>query len=191
REAPPPRSVDLDDVLKPDEEQEEDDFVSSVTRTATHTLKRVLGVARRTVGEVALVAADPQRLIEGASNVQKAVTSARSQLATDTTPGSPLWTNRSRHRVFDVFDVPFKPAKAAAKKLGGSLNDFYVAGAKVLKLYPMGPVAGTGWNITMMSYAGELNIGVHIDPVAVEDPDLLMRSLKDGFRELVSAGGQA
>ena len=41
----------------------------------------------------------------------------------------------------------------------------------------------------MMSYAGTLFMGVHIDPVAVEDTDLLMRSLRDGYRDLLSAGG--
>ena len=51
----------------------------------------------------------------------------------------------------------------------------------------MGPVAGTAWNITMMSYAGTLFMGVHVDPAAVEDTDLLMRSLRDGFAELLAA----
>ena len=73
----------------------------------------------------------------------------------------------------------------------GAPIEVYVAGAKALKAYPMGPVAGTAWNITMMSYAGMLNIGVHIDPAAVTDPELLMRSLKEGFTELLSAGGQS
>jgi hypothetical protein len=242
------------------------------------------------------------------NNVTKAITSAQSQLQADKA-GSPLWTNRSRHRRFDTLDVPFDQAKQAAKNLGGSLNDFfvtgaaigafkyhefsgveapyfnttfvvstrddrsaggnsftpskirvpggkgdpadrfafiqevmgsrrgevtggadlmgavsgianllptsvvtgiargqaaaidfatsnargapievYVAGGKVLATYPMGPVAGTAWNITMMSYAGTLHMGVHSDPAAVEDTDLLTRSLRDGYRELIAAG---
>jgi hypothetical protein len=273
-------------------------------------VRRLLGVARRTVGEAALAAADPARLAEGATNLTTAVSSARSQLsAGDGVPsGSKTWKNRSRHRWFDVVDVDFEQARAASKSMGGSLNDFfvtgaalgavkyhefvgeevdffkttfvvstrddrsaggnsftpsmvkvpggkmdpaerfaairdsmgsrrgevtggadlmgavsglanllptsvvtgiarsqagavdfatsnvrgapfevYVAGAKVLATYPMGPVAGTAWNITMMSYAGTLFMGVHVDPAAVADTELLIRSLRDGFAELIAA----
>lgn len=65
--------------------------------------------------------------------------------------------------------------------------DLYISGAKVLAPYPIGPVAATAWNITMMSYAGSLYMGVHIDPAAVEQPDLLMRCLREAFAELLDA----
>ena len=315
RDAPDPPGVDLDEVLEAAARERDgapdDGFLQSTLRTSGHTVRRVLGIARRTVGEAALAAADPQRLVEAATNVRTAVTSANAQLSTEGS-GSPLWTGRSRHRHFDALDVPFEAAKNAAKALGGSLNDFfvcgaaiaavkyhdfynvdvdsfnatfivstrddrsaggnaftpskvsipggkmdpaerfgqireavtsrrgevsgggnlmgavsglanllptsvvtgiarsqaasvdfatsnvrgapievYVAGAKCTAAYPMGPVAGTAWNITMMSYAGALNIGVHIDPVAVEDTALLIRSLHDAYAELLAAGGQA
>ena len=313
RDAPPPDEVDLEEVIAREAREARteggDDFLPAVLRTAGHTWRRVFGIARRTLGEAALVAADPARVVEGVTNVRKAVTSAQSQLQADKA-GSPLWTKRSRHRRFDVLDVPFEAAKKAAKNLGGSINDFfvtgaaigaykyhefngveapyfnttfvvstrddrsaggnaftpskirvpagkgdpaekfayirdtigsrrgevtggadlmgavsgianllptsvvtgiargqagavdfatsnvrgapidvYVAGGKVLATYPMGPVAGTAWNITMMSYAGTLFMGVQSDPAAVEDTDLLTRSLRDAYRELISAGG--
>ena len=50
------------------------------------------------------------------------------------------------------------------------------------------PVAATAWNITLMTYNGELFMGVHIDPVAVSDPPLLRQCLADGFDELLLAG---
>jgi WS/DGAT/MGAT family acyltransferase len=68
--------------------------------------------------------------------------------------------------------------------------DLFISGAKVLAPYPMGPVAGTAWNITLMSYAGSLFMGVNIDPVAVSNPALLRASLEDGFRELIQSGGE-
>jgi hypothetical protein len=77
----------------------------------------------------------------------------------------------------------------ATSNVRGAPLEVYVAGGKVLATYPMGPVAGTAWNITMMSYAGTLFMGVHSDPAAVEDTDLLTRSLRDGYRELLAAGG--
>ena len=310
RDAPPPPEVNLDEVVQGTKRQEQpDDFVQSMLRTTGHTWRRVLGMARRTLGEVALAVADPPRVVEGAQNVRKAVGSAQSQLSADKA-GSPLWADRSRHRRFDTLEVSLDDAKKASKNLGGSLNDFFVTGAaigaqlyhefagaeaeyfnatfvvstrddrsaggnsftpskvripggkmdpadlfasirdvigsrrgevtggadlmgavsgianllptsvvtgiarsqaasidfatsnvrgapievyvgggKVLATYPMGPVAGTAWNITMMSYAGTLFMGVHSDPAAVADTDLLTRSLRDGYRQLLAAGG--
>src|SRR5205809_35630 len=43
--------------------------------------------------------------------------------------GAPLWRNRSRHRTAEVLAVPLSDAHGAAKKLGGSINDFFVTGA--------------------------------------------------------------
>jgi diacylglycerol O-acyltransferase len=67
--------------------------------------------------------------------------------------------------------------------------ELFISGAKVLAPYPMGPVAGTAWNITLMTYNGVLFMGVHIDPMAVTDPVLLRQCLEDGFEELLLAGG--
>jgi hypothetical protein len=77
----------------------------------------------------------------------------------------------------------------ATSNVRGAPFEVFVSGGKCIAFYPMGPVAGTGWNITMMSYAGTLFMGVHIDPAAVEDTDLLMRSLRAGYRELLSSSG--
>jgi diacylglycerol O-acyltransferase / wax synthase len=312
RETPMPDDIDLDKIIADAAAQEgpetSEGFVDSVVRTGSHTVRRLLGVARRTVGEAALALTDPQRLVEAASNLTIAATSSRDQLGGGSAPGSPVWTERSRHRYFDVLDIDFEKARAASKALGGSLNDFfvtgaaigahkyhefvgaeaeyfnatfvvstrddasaggnsftpskvrvpggkmdpadrfkqiqetmlsrrgevtggadlmgavsglanlvptsvitgiarsqagtidfatsnvrgapievYVAGAKALECYPMGPVAGTAWNITTMSYAGKLYVGVHIDPAAVDDTELLMRSLREGYAELLAA----
>jgi diacylglycerol O-acyltransferase len=67
--------------------------------------------------------------------------------------------------------------------------ELYMSGAKVLAPYPIGPVAGTAWNVTLMSYNDTLYLGVHLDPVAVAEPDLLRRCLEEGLEELLVAGG--
>ena len=51
----------------------------------------------------------------------------------------------------------------------------YVAGARTLHTYGWGPVAGTAFNITQVSTAGHLDIGVQLDPAAVTEPALLRR----------------
>lgn len=66
--------------------------------------------------------------------------------------------------------------------------DLYIAGARIEANYPMGPLAGTAWNLTTMSYRGSLDMGLHADPVAVGDPELLRRCLEDSFAELLALG---
>jgi diacylglycerol O-acyltransferase len=66
--------------------------------------------------------------------------------------------------------------------------DVYIAGAKVLATFPIGPVAGTAWNLTMMSYTGRLHLGLHVDPTAVDDVELLVSCLQEGYDALLEAG---
>jgi WS/DGAT/MGAT family acyltransferase len=307
--------VDLDEILREAAASEEaerranDNLRAVTTRTVGHTWRRQLGIARRTVGEVALWGADPTRPLDTAGGVVRTVQQARGQLTggTGAPGGSPLWKTRSRHRHVETLRVPLHAVKDAAKLLGGTINDFfvagavigavayhderstpvdalnisfvvstredrsmggnaftptrlrvsgtpmspeerfallheqmaskrsevrgagmlasvagvanllptsmvtrvarsqvkkmdfatsnmrgskvplYVAGAKVLETYPLGPVAGTAFNLTTLSYNGSLDIGVFIDPVAVAEPDDLRRCLERGYHELIAA----
>jgi diacylglycerol O-acyltransferase len=67
--------------------------------------------------------------------------------------------------------------------------DLYIAGAHIEATYPLGPLAGTAFNLTMMSYRGQLNMGLHVDLAAIDDPDLLRTCLLDGFAEVIAAAG--
>jgi WS/DGAT/MGAT family acyltransferase len=62
--------------------------------------------------------------------------------------------------------------------------DLYIAGALMTGNYPLGPIAGTAWNLTTMSYRGMLNLGLHVDRAAVEAPDVLRQDIQDAFAEL-------
>jgi WS/DGAT/MGAT family acyltransferase len=66
--------------------------------------------------------------------------------------------------------------------------DLYIAGALVTANYPLGPIAGTAWNLTTMSYRGILNLGLHVDRAAVAAPDELRDDVVDAFSELISLG---
>lgn len=66
--------------------------------------------------------------------------------------------------------------------------DLYMGGGRVEGTYPLGPLAGTAFNLTMMSYCGTLNMGLHTDVGAVEDPELLRQCLVASFDELVALG---
>lgn len=271
-----------------------------------HTWRRGLGVAQRSAGFAAETVTHPARLPGLGGDAVETARSALRQLTVTDRSHSPLWRTRSLHRHFDVLDVPFDEAKRAAKELGGSLNDLFVAGAaggagayhreldtevdrlrmampvstrtdrsaggnsfaptrvlvptdddplqrfsqvhealtrtkaeraiglvsaaagvvnllptsmlvritrqqvetvdfttsnlraapfdlfmggaRVEGTYPLGPIAGTAFNLTMMSYCGTLNMGLHVDTGAVAEPDRLRRCLEEAFAELIAAG---
>ena len=54
--------------------------------------------------------------------------------------------------------------------------------------YPFGPLAGTAFNLTTMSYAGALGMGLFVDPVAVDDPAGLRDHVEAAYEELIAAG---
>ncbi len=275
--------------------------------TLTHNFRRQAGLLRRTIDDSMQTARHPSRLTglpgEAAATVQSVVR----QLAINDDRRSPLWTQRSLRRRFEVLQVPLDDAKRAAKVLGGSVNDFfvagaaggagayhrelgedveelrismpvstrtdrsvggnafsvtrslvptdpdpvarftavherlavtkheravgltaalagvvnvlptsmlvrmarqqvgtvdfatsnvraapfdlYIAGAKLEANYPMGPVAGTAFNLTTMSYRGMLDMGLHIDAAAVAEPDRLRGCMETSFSELIDAAG--
>ena len=74
----------------------------------------------------------------------------------------------------------------ATSNLPGFLGDTWVAGARTLHTYGWGPVAGTAFNITQVSTAGHLDIGVQLDPAAVTEPQLLQSCLEDSYRDLLT-----
>jgi diacylglycerol O-acyltransferase / wax synthase len=66
--------------------------------------------------------------------------------------------------------------------------DLYIAGARIEGTYPLGPLAGTAFNLTMMSYRGMLNLGLHVDSGMVTDAAMLRDAIAEGFAELIAAG---
>lgn len=76
----------------------------------------------------------------------------------------------------------------ATSNLRGSPVDLYTGGARIEANYPMGPREGVPLNITMLSYRGELQMGVHLDPVAITDSGALLDAMRESFDALLAAG---
>jgi len=66
--------------------------------------------------------------------------------------------------------------------------ELYIAGAQIMANYALGPTAGTAFNVTLLSYRGSLDMGIHIDTAAIDDPDLLKKCLEAGFDEVIATG---
>ena len=76
----------------------------------------------------------------------------------------------------------------ATSNLRGSPVDLFIGGARILANYPMGPRAGCALNVTMLSYCGDLHMGLNIDPAAVTEPDALLDCFAESFAGLIAAG---
>jgi hypothetical protein len=77
----------------------------------------------------------------------------------------------------------------AASNLRGSPIPLYLAGARIVASYPFGPRAATAINVTTLGYADALDIGINVDPAAVEDIDGLMIDLRTAFAALERLAG--
>ena len=78
----------------------------------------------------------------------------------------------------------------ATSNMRGAPVPTYVSGARILWTGTLGPVAGTAFNLTAMSYDGSFDMGLHVDPAAVDDCDDLRRCIEAGFEKVLAAGGQ-
>lgn len=67
--------------------------------------------------------------------------------------------------------------------------DLFIGGAFMEANYPIGPLAGTAFNLTTMSYRGWLFLGLLVDTAAVAEPDELLARLDEAYDALLEAGG--
>ncbi|TFH15828.1 MAG: DUF1298 domain-containing protein [Acidimicrobiales bacterium] len=84
-------------------------------------------------------------------------------------------------------------ARAAAAKidfatsnLRGAPFALYVSGARVLRIISMGPVAGTACNATALSYENSFDIGLFIDPTAVDSPGDFRDAVEAAFTDILT-----
>ena len=78
----------------------------------------------------------------------------------------------------------------ATSNVKGSPVPVFVAGAQLLEVYPIGPLGGVAFNLTLMSYLGSLDMALNIDTAAIQSPDLLAACLDRSFKALLRAGKQ-
>jgi len=76
----------------------------------------------------------------------------------------------------------------ATSNLRSAKRPYYMSGAEVAESYAFGPLAGTAFNITAMSYAGQFGIGLFMDPTAIEDVVGLRDDLEAAYQELIDLG---
>lgn len=75
----------------------------------------------------------------------------------------------------------------ATSNVRGAPIPLYLAGARLLHNYPVGPLGGVAYNLTLLSYDHHLDMGVNTDAAAVTEPALLTRCLERAFKDLARA----
>ena len=72
-----------------------------------------------------------------------------------------------------------------ASNVAGLPYEAYIAGARIERMLPFGPLPGCAVMATLLSYAGTCCIGLNTDPAAVTDPAAFMACLEEGVEEVV------
>jgi len=69
-------------------------------------------------------------------------------------------------------------------------GDTFLAGAKILRQYGLGPLPGVAMMVVLISRAGYITVTARYDRAAVTDGDLFARCLQEGFDEVLALGGE-
>jgi diacylglycerol O-acyltransferase len=91
---------------------------------------------------------------------------------------APVLLKAARHQVGTV--------DFTTSNVRGAPFELYVAGAKILGNHPLGPMAGTAFNLTTMSTGGRLDMGLLVDLAAVGDVELLRACMVAAYDELLA-----
>lgn len=64
----------------------------------------------------------------------------------------------------------------------------YIAGAKIVAIYPVGPLMGTAANCSLLGYDHKAFVGINADAAAVPDLDMLATCIREGFDAVTALG---
>jgi hypothetical protein len=133
-----------------------------------------------------LVPTSPMPIAERFAAINEAVSQAREQsknasLDTLATMSSLLPTSvltriaRAQSQTVDF----------ATSNVRGAGIPLYICGALVLENYPIGPLGGVAFNLTMLSYNHSLDMGLNIDTAAIAEPERLQQCIQKSLHELM------
>ncbi|MEP7046762.1 MAG: wax ester/triacylglycerol synthase domain-containing protein [Ilumatobacteraceae bacterium] len=124
RDAPGPRPIDPAEI---------DDREPTPTESNGDVLRDLLaGSLRMPLGllrQIKDLISDPTGIPDAGSAAADTVRGVMSQLSDTEQARSPLWTQRSLKRRMEVLRTPFDETRAAAKRLGGTLNTAFLTAA--------------------------------------------------------------
>ncbi len=126
RDAPEPAPLDPDLIAAAAEAAEAEAPSPDLWRDLlTGSLRMPLGLLK----QIKELLSDPTSIPDAGSAAADTVRGVMQQLGDTQAAHSPLWTKRSLHRRMETLRAPFGDTRAAAKRLGGTLNTAFLTAA--------------------------------------------------------------
>ncbi|MFZ9929181.1 MAG: wax ester/triacylglycerol synthase domain-containing protein [Ilumatobacteraceae bacterium] len=75
----------------------------------------------------------------------------------------------------------------ATSNVKGTPIPVYVAGSQIVNNFPLGPLGGVAFNLTLLSHVGSLDMGLNMDAGAISHPEVLRECLHDAFDDLLTS----
>ena len=85
-----------------------------------------------------------------------------------------------------VFGMMLKHDDFVLSNVNAGDLTLYLAGAKVVALFPFGPPIGTAANFTLLGYDHKALVGINVDAAAVPDLDMLVGCIREGFDAVIA-----
>lgn len=90
------------------------------------------------------------------------------------------------HAIAQLAGGATKGSDLQASNVPGIREDVYLAGARIERSYPFGPLPGCAAMITLVSHGPYCCVGANIDAAAFKDVEGFGRCLEDGFNEVLA-----
>ena len=128
--------------------------------------------------------------VERMQRFHELVLSARHEPAMDVLSGAAAILVHLPDRLMSGPLMDLVKIDVGVSQVRGLLEPAYLAGSQIMRAYGFGPHVGLGAFIGMMTHLDQCCIGIHVDPAAVTDSDLLVRCLQESFDEIIATGRQ-
>jgi diacylglycerol O-acyltransferase / wax synthase len=129
------------------------------------------------------------QMMQGAKEQHNALGAEMLADWSELTPGRPFAAAVRLYSRRGLADRHRPPINLVVSNVPGPREPLYVAGARLVGLWSMGPILeNVGLNITVWSYLDRLNVGAVACPEAIPDLSQLVASLPDALEQLRKAG---
>ena len=129
---------------------------------------------------------DPEARIQ---NIRSQMTSKRDERALDMVGAIAPVVSLLPDSVLESMAGSIVNSDVQASNVPVYAGDTFIAGAKVLRQYGLGPLPGVAMMVVLVSRSGYCTITARYDRASITDPDLFAQCLLAGFDEVLALGG--
>jgi diacylglycerol O-acyltransferase len=130
--------------------------------------------------------ADPERRIK---NIRSQMTRKRDERAIDMVGAIAPVLTLLPDSVLESVAGSIVNSDVQASNVPVYAGDTFIAGAKIVRQYGLGPLPGIAMMVVLISRAGYCTISARYDRASITDPELFARCLQSGFDEVLALGG--